>query len=384
MLLRSLPWTRLAKADRELTIKHPIDILLFAGHAWVYIYSRKLKGSNVMSDATLGERNARGEWRPEAPIALAPINHWPPHPSAILRWCFGNPGYIWPYNALWLAIAVATWAWLTPELAIMKTLELWWMGLILARNIAFIVLLFGGLHLYFYVLRGQGDAHRFNTEPLATNSRRFLFRNQVRDNMARTLVFGVPVFTSFEIATYWGFANGYLGFPGLVSDPVLFWGWFVVALLFAPVIHAVHFYLGHRLLHVRFLYKTVHALHHRNVEIGPWSGLAMHPVEHVIYFSTVCVQWLIALHPVNALFQIQIAAFYPALGHSGFERLKIGDGQGLEGGSYFHYLHHKHFECNYGGSLVPLDKWFGTFHDGTPEAHALMRERLRERRVANA
>lgn len=34
-------------------------------------------------------------------------------------------------------------------------------------------------------------------------------------------------------------------------------------------------------------------------------------------------------------------------------------------GSYFHYLHHRYFECNYGESTLPLDKWFGTFHDGS-------------------
>ena len=32
--------------------------------------------------------------------------------------------------------------------------------------------------------------------------------------------------------------------------------------------------------------------------------------------------------------------------------------------SFFHYLHHRYFECNYGNSKLPLDRWFGTFHDG--------------------
>ena len=39
---------------------------------------------------------------------------------------------------------------------------------------------------------------------------------------------------------------------------------------------------------------------------------------------------------------------------------------------YFHHLHHRYFECNYGNRPVPLDKLFGTFHDGTPEAHTRM------------
>ena len=94
---------------------------------------------------------------------------------------------------------------------------------------------------------------------------------------------------------------------------------------------------------------------------GRWSGLSMHPVEHVVYFSTVVVQWLLALHPINALFQIHLAVFYAAFGHTGFEKLMLGKNLGIEGGSYFHYLHHKHFECNYGGSLIPLGSPFWHF-----------------------
>lgn len=331
-----------------------------------------------MTDTTASGRNARGEWRPEDKIALAPINYWPPRPGTVLRWFLGFPGYLWPYNAFWLGVTLVTWTWLTPDLAAMKSLELWWIALLLGRNLALTTLLFGGLHLYFYVFARQGEALRFTLKPLASDSGRFLFRDQVRDNLFRSLVCGVPVFTGYEVLTYWGFANGYLGYVDADAGPLLFWGWFVALLILAPVVHAVHFYLGHRLLHVRFLYRTVHGLHHRNVEVGPWSGLAMHPVEHIIYFSTVVVQWLVALHPVNALYQIHLAAFLPALSHSGFEKLKLGDHLAIDGGNHFHYLHHKYFECNYGGSLAPLDKLFGTFHDGSDEAQAAMRRRLRE------
>ena len=30
---------------------------------------------------------------------------------------------------------------------------------------------------------------------------------------------------------------------------------------------------------------------------------------------------------------------------------------------------------NYGDGMVPLDKWFGSFHDGSPEADAAMKAR---------
>lgn len=339
-----------------------------------------------MSDATVTDTtgDAPAPWRPAGPIALAPINAWPPRPAETIKWLFGFPGYLWPYNAFLLGITLITWAFLTPPLAAMQSFELWWIALLFARNLALIAVFFGGLHLFFYTFKGQGDGQRFTRKPFATDSGRFLFRDQVRDNVFRALAHAVPVITAYEAVTYWAFANGFFGLFSLDAQPLLFWGWFAALILLAPVIHAIHFYLGHRLLHVRWLYKGVHHIHHRNVEIGPWSGLAMHPVEHIIYFSTVAVQWLLALHPVNALFQIHLAAFYPALGHCGHAKLQLGKRLAIDGGNHFHYLHHKYFECNYGGSLAPLDQWFGTFHDGTEEGHAKMRDRIKARRAANS
>jgi sterol desaturase/sphingolipid hydroxylase (fatty acid hydroxylase superfamily) len=335
-----------------------------------------------MTDTASVQRDERGDWRPADPIALAPINNWPPNPKAITQWLFGWPGYLWPYNAFWLLVAVVTWVFLTPSLQAMQSIEAWWVGLLLSRNVGFILLLFGGLHLYLYVLRAQGEECRYTTRSFAVGSRRFRFNHQVWDNMFHTLVSGVPVFTAYEVITYWGFANGFLGYGSGGSASVGFWIWAVVLLLLAPVIHSLHFYFGHRLLHTKLLYRRFHALHHHNVDVGPWSGLSMHPVEHIVYFSTVVVQWLLALHPINALYQIQLAAFLPALSHSGFEKVTMGKTFSLDGGSHFHYLHHKLFECNYGGSLLPLDRLFGTFHDGTVEADAAMRERIRARRQA--
>ena len=40
-------------------------------------------------------------------------------------------------------------------------------------------------------------------------------------------------------------------------------------------------------------------------------------------------------------------------GHDGFQWPGSGD--------YFHMLHHKHFDCNYGAMHVPLDWIFGTY-----------------------
>jgi len=43
------------------------------------------------------------------------------------------------------------------------------------------------------------------------------------------------------------------------------------------------------------------------------------------------------------------------------------------------YLHHKYFTVNFGVEALPLDKWFGRFHDGSPEAHAAMLEQRKKK-----
>ena len=50
-------------------------------------------------------------------------------------------------------------------------------------------------------------------------------------------------------------------------------------------------------------------------------------------------------------------------------RADFKNGVSIPTGDYNHYLHHKYFECNYGELTSPLDKWFGSFHDGTKKTH---------------
>ena len=68
------------------------------------------------------------------------------------------------------------------------------------------------------------------------------------------------------------------------------------------------------------------------------------------------------------------------VGHIGFDKMVVGDEKAMDTHAYAHYLHHKHFEVNYADGMVPWDKWAGTWHDGTEEGDALMRERLKLRR----
>ena len=74
---------------------------------------------------------------------------------------------------------------------------------------------------------------------------------------------------------------------------------------------------------------------------------------------------------MHFIFQSQRTALMALYGHSGFAELVINEKTDftIPHATYFHYLHHKYFECNYGDLTIPFDKWFGSFHDGTKELH---------------
>ena len=71
-------------------------------------------------------------------------------------------------------------------------------------------------------------------------------------------------------------------------------------------------------------------------------------------------------------------------GHIGFDKLEPGRDATLDSHACLHNLHHRHFEVNHGGDgLIPLDKWFGAWHDGSKEAQARMEAR-HARKIAKA
>ena len=86
---------------------------------------------------------------------------------------------------------------------------------------------------------------------------------------------------------------------------------------------------------------------------------------------------VVPAHPLHILYHMQYLTLTAATTHSGFEGLMVRDRNRLALGTFHHQMHHRYFECNYGSLEVPWDKLFGSFHDGTPEADALMRERRR-------
>ena len=320
-------------------------------------------------------------WHPDLPLEPATVFGWPVRPVNLWRW-FAGTWLSFTDTVIWCALAFAVWRFALPGPAAMASLDAASLASIYGRNLVLMVLVAGGLHLYLYTWARQGSDRKYDRAGLASGNRKFTFGNQTLDNVLWTLVSGVTVWTAYEVVYFWGAAKAWFPSFQWSDGPVLF----VVIFLLTPAWLAMHFYWVHRFLHWKPFYKRVHALHHRNISIGPWSGISMHPVEHVLYFSSLAIHFVLPSHPAHVLFHIFIQALNPALAHSGFDGIMIGGRNRFQLGNFFHQLHHKYFNCNYGNPEMPWDVWFGTFHDGTAEATARIRKRSQtaDRQAAGA
>lgn len=318
----------------------------------------------------------RKEWNhtPDLPIVASPLWQWPPKPMAVVKW-YADAWFFLTINMAILLLAWLSFAVFSPSLSQAQDWAAWWVVLIFVRNFVLIALVAGGLHLWFHVYARQGQDKKYDPRPFPRKGRMFSFQSQVRDNMFWTLASGVTVWSAFEVLFWWLLANGYAPSTTFALTPV----WFVAFFFLVPIWESLYFYWIHRLLHTNALYRF-HALHHRNTDVGPWSGLSMHPFEHVLFFGTVVIHLVLPTHPVHLIFHLMYYAIFAVTTHTGFEGLWFRDVKRLSLGTFHHQIHHRYFEVNYGSLDVPWDMLFGSFHDGTPEGKTRMKERLAARK----
>jgi sterol desaturase/sphingolipid hydroxylase (fatty acid hydroxylase superfamily) len=310
------------------------------------------------------EKIKKQEWNyhPKIPIENNPLFAFPLRLKQIIKWYIDM--WVTFSETVFCLIVAMIYLFLLPPIVLFKNFNFNSILIIYLFNITIMLVVAGGLHLFFYTLKKQDDKLKYDLRSFS-NNKKFTFNKQVFDNMFWSLVSGVTIWTFYQILLLWSYSNGFISKISLSVNPFLFFFLFFIIIFF----ESIHFYFVHRLLHFKFFYKLFHHIHHRNINPGPWSGISMHPFEHLFYFSTVLIHFIIPSHPIHILFHFMIVTIGAVVGHCGFDGFLINKKNKIALGHFHHQLHHRYFECNYGTIETPIDVLFKSFHDGTSDTN---------------
>jgi lathosterol oxidase len=118
-------------------------------------------------------------------------------------------------------------------------------------------------------------------------------------------------------------------------------------------------YGAHRLFHRKWLFRTVHRVHHRWTSPTAFTAHAMHPVEFAVYQGIMVVPlFVLPIHVVGLVVVLVYQNLIALLDHSGVD---LASRLPWQPPPRFHDDHHAHFHVNYGQTLGLWDRVFGTW-----------------------
>jgi sterol desaturase/sphingolipid hydroxylase (fatty acid hydroxylase superfamily) len=146
-----------------------------------------------------------------------------------------------------------------------------------------------------------------------------------------------------------------------VTTPLATVAWVCGLILF----NDAWFYFWHRLLHHPRIYRYVHTVHHKSVDVNPFSSYSFHAGESFILGAWIIPAALLFPIPVSALGVMQaIGMANNVMSHLGFEIfpawLRRAPPFSWMNSATFHSAHHTSLKGNYGLFFRGWDKLFGT------------------------
>jgi len=154
------------------------------------------------------------------------------------------------------------------------------------------------------------------------------------------------------------------GLTQLTTAPVPLWtigAWVTAGLLF----NDGWFYGWHRLLHHPKLFRHVHVVHHRSIDVNPFTSYSFHAVEAVVLGAWIVPAVVFLPIPMAALGALQVIGLgNNVMAHLGYEffpawlvRVPLLRWTNT---ATFHSLHHTRSRGNFGLHTRLWDRLFGT------------------------
>lgn len=172
-------------------------------------------------------------------------------------------------------------------------------------------------------------------------------------------IYSSMLFTFFTTATLWAFQQGNTKiYVQLLEYPVVYT---LISPLLLLVLYETYYYWLHRFLHLSFIFKYVHKIHHQSVKPTVFSSFAFHPVEAALQFAFFpLIIMIIPFHylAVGCVFILMTVS--AVVNHSGVEIFKNESLLTHVIGSTHHDAHHQNLKKNFGLYFTWWDKWMRT------------------------
>jgi len=167
------------------------------------------------------------------------------------------------------------------------------------------------------------------------------------------------VFALLSGLFYQAYLHGYTKVYVNVAEQPLWY--FVVSPFLFLLAYETYYYWMHRVMHIPFIFKRVHKVHHASIQPTVFTSFSFHPWEAVLQFLFfplfLC---LIPFHVAMLLIVLVFLSLSAVINHSGVEIFnKMSVTNHLIGATH-HDLHHKEFNNNFGLYFTWWDKWMKT------------------------
>jgi len=148
------------------------------------------------------------------------------------------------------------------------------------------------------------------------------------------------------------------------------WPWLFVSAAIYLIVQDTYYYWLHRLMHVKALFRFVHAGHHRSRQPTAFASFSFDALEAALNAWVMpALVFLVPIHPAVILALLTLMTVLAVLNHSGWEVLPDWLVRGPVGGwlisATHHSAHHTRYTCNYGLYFRVWDRLMGT--DAMPD-----------------
>lgn len=235
----------------------------------------------------------------------------------------------------------------------------------------------GGMYWVFHIgFRQRWRAHRIQPEFPPTKYLGY----EISWSLLNTACSGLATLLIYKLI-HDGRSNMYF----LVAESG--WPYFAFSIFLCIAGYDTWIYWQHRWLHTSWLFRHVHAVHHRLANPTAFAAFAQHPIETFmgnLYFILFVA--FVPIHPLALAAAGAYMFFIGVLAHSGYEFYPRGWTrhpllQWINTPTH-HNMHHRHVGCNYGNWFNYWDRLMGTNHPAYHDTFDAVRARIAEARAA--